>query len=212
MAGFDAIAARSERLDLTGIGWGRSRRFKLGEAAGAFRRDLDRRRFGGEVALVEHGGGTIFEFAGPGVRGGLAGDCRLDQAQERVRAGSLTVSTAVAPMWYSCVFSVDGRPAGGMTLDAAFSRKLSVETARAGRVRFNGVELAIRSVHRFEKSRWPTSDPLGYVFEQDGRIVAALDATGGRKRLALTRDPAARDAALAAGVALALFWDPGDQD
>lgn len=115
-------------------------------------------------------------------------------------------------MWYSCAFSVDGRPAGGMTLDAAFSRKISVETARAGRVRFNGVELAIRSVHRFEESRWPMSDPLGYVLEQDGRVVAALDATGGRKRLALTRDPDARDAALVAGVALALFWAPGDQD
>lgn len=216
MSGFEEIAARSERLDMTGVGWGRSGRFKLGEAVGTFRRDLDRRRSGtfpdDPVSLVEHAGGVSFELTGPRAGGRLAGRCGLDQAQERVRAGALSVSTSVEPMRMRCAFDVDGRPAGELELDAAFSRRVSVETARAGVVRMGGVELAVRAVHRFQNSGWPTSTPLGYTFEQDGKVLGAVDVNGGRKRLALPADPAARDAVLAASVALSLFWDPGDQD
>jgi hypothetical protein len=60
----------------------------------------------------------------------------------------------------------------------------------------------------------PTSDPVGYWLEDaSGQRVAAVDLNGAtRVRVALPNDRARRDAALAAGLALAVFWDPGDTD
>ena len=211
-AGFDAVAASGERLDVTGAGWGRSGDFRLGQAKGSFRRDLDRREWAIEpVAAVEHEGGLRFAVSGPEVRGRLEGRCYAYQGPDRLGGGALTIAAAV-PYGMRCAFSRDGVPTGELTLDAAFRRGVSVETARIGEMRIGDTVLAVRSVHRFEGSRWPTSSPLGYLFEREGRAVAAVDVNGARKRLALPRDGAQREAAIAAGLALALAWDPEDQD
>jgi len=61
------------------------------------------------------------------------------------------------------------------------------------------------------RGEWGRGQPLVEV--PSGEPVGAIEVNGvTSRRLALPHDPAARQATLAAGIALALFQDPGDVD
>ena len=69
----------------------------------------------------------------------------------------------------------------------------------------------IRSVHHLAGTSLPVSTPIGYVFEQRGHAVGAIELNG---RPALVIDPGAspelqRTLTLAA-LALGVFWDPAN--
>lgn len=215
MRGFEEVAARSERVDVTGLsGWYKGK-FKLGEAGagGTYRIVSQRDRGYGETARF---GETRFTLSGPGIDREYSGQCGFEMitAEDRLRTGrwKLTISETLVPLTYRCSFARDGVEIGMLDLAEVASPGLSVKQQRAGAVIVGNRQLTLRSVHHFERGKLPGAAPLGYIVEEDGRGVAAADLNGGRKRLALPRDPQSREAALLAGMALALFWDPGDGD
>ena len=79
-------------------------------------------------------------------------------------------------------------------------------------MRLGDTRIGLASVHRLGAGSLPTASPVGYTLAADDGIVGAVDLNGGRKRLALPRDPQLREAALLGSMALALFRDPGDGD
>lgn len=213
MRGFEEVAAQSERVDVTGLsGWHKGK-FKLGDAGagGSYRIVSQRDRHDGEVARF---GESSFTLSGPGIDGAYSGRCGFEtvSAQDRLRSGGwkLTLSQTLVPLTYRCSFARDGVAIGSLDLAEVASPAMSVKQQRAGIVQFGERQLTLRSVHYFERGKLPGASPLGYLIEEDDRAVAAADLNGARKRLALPRDPELRRAALLAGMALALFWDPGD--
>lgn len=215
MEGFDAIATDAERLDVTGIpGW-QSGDFRLGTAIGHVRREADgdeRGWSGGRHGLVdlERSGRLRFTIAGAEVGGALEGDCLYERREQQDRRGSVTVSAPTRPLTLACSYRFDGAPAGVLDLAAA---PAGVE-ARVGRLRIGGVDLRLVSTHRMVGLSVPADAPIGYRIEDaDGATIGAVETNGiGTRRLALPRESGQRRAALAAGLTLALFWDPGDTD
>ncbi|TFI56319.1 hypothetical protein E2493_20780 [Sphingomonas parva] len=215
MRGFEEIAGAGERVDVTGLsGWHKGR-FRIGEtgAEGRYRILSSSDHAGGEVA---HFGGSRFDLSGPGVAGALSGRCGFDALSRRTRGRigevRVTTSTRLVPLAYRCEFARDGEVIGELVLDEVARPGLSVRQERAGHVRIGDARLAFASVHHLDGTMLPTSTPVGYRFEAEGRAVGAVDLNGSRKRLALPDDPALREATLLGSLALALFWDPGDGD
>jgi hypothetical protein len=215
MAGFERIAATTDRVEITGVGWGRSGQFKLVglEAAGRFDRSAEE---AGGLGYKQQRGHVRFSLAGSGVAGALAADCGY--LQESVSGsgavGSVETSTTVVvrPMNFRCDFTRDGQAVGGLTLRMVPGRMVDIRTLRAGTLRYGGEVLALRSVHTFEGSSLPAAMPLGYTMTRTNAEIAAAYLNGNTRILALPKDGPAREAALMAGIALALMWDPGDGD
>lgn len=116
---------------------------------------------------------------------------------------------------YECDFVTQGRAAGVLfTLQEgrAPGTPKTLQAERRGRIDFRGTTLALRSVHAVEGSPLPLGNPIGYVFEQDGRAVGAVELNGLVPRLWLPAgDDDTRRAAVAAAMALAIFWDPAQR-
>jgi hypothetical protein len=152
---------------------------------------------------------------GSDVRGTLSGECRYDRLEQRVVAKGWSVAAPAEPLGMHCDFTRDGAAIGFLRLRARHAPLKLVQVAqREGEVEINGMRLALRSEHRLGGRGLPTSEPVGYsLHEASGQRVAAVDLNGAtRVRVALPNDAARRDAALAASLALAVFWDPGDTD
>jgi hypothetical protein len=84
---------------------------------------------------------------------------------------------------------------------------------RGGTVRFEDLELSVRSVHDLQGSPIPLAAPIGYLFEAGGRPVGAVEVNGDPAVVFLpdAADPRARRAVLYASIALALLWDPANR-
>ena len=82
---------------------------------------------------------------------------------------------------------------------------------RYGRIELDGERVEIRSVHHLAGTSMPTSTPIGYVFEQRGHAVGAVELNG---RPALMIEPGASPALqrtlTLAALALGVFWDPAN--
>jgi len=228
MQGFDAVAAGGDRVDIQGIPLWMNGDFRVGvdgtrghvrrtafgrsEMSGAGERD----RPDYEAGRVARYGRVRFEVAGPSIEGRLAGQCRYDREEAKERVGSVTTAAPTLPLAFTCAFTRDGQPAGELELGAIPSDTMA--EPRSGRIRMGAADLTLRSIHRGEDgsegSSWLNEGALGYIVEDpSGAAVAAIEVIGvTRRRLALPRDPALRQATLAAGIALALFRDPGDVD
>jgi hypothetical protein len=218
LTGFDQVAT-GEVVEIRKPMW-QSGKLSLGKAVGRVeRRALGRSRTQGAAGVdhaeIERFGRTRFHVTGAEVGGTLSGECRYDRLEQRLSAGAVSATAAAAPLSMACDFARDGRPIGRMRLDGRFEPlKLAQITRRDGEVEINGTRLALRSEHRLGGRGIPTPGPVGYWIEgQSGEKLGAVDTNGvTRVRLALPKDPAQRDAAMAAGLALAVFWDPGDTD
>lgn len=219
--GFDTLAPGSERIEVRVPAWRDGAIAIDGVASGHVRRRATGREevrdwFGLERAWIERSGHFAFTARGPRVGGEIAGDCVYGRSERQARSGALAIAEPDAPLRLRCSFARDGVALGALALDggeaagddAAFD-------ARVGDVRVGDTLLGIRSLHRVGAGRgFPTDAPAGYAFEgADGSAIGGVDVSGGAtRRLSLPTGGPARDAALAAGLALALFWDPGDVD
>lgn len=207
LEGFAEIAAQADRVEVTGLGIGRRGSFRVGNVEGQYERRSTRRREGferiGESALR-------FSVAAPELGGTLSGECGADEAAVRDRmTRSFSITTTTAQQQLSCRFSLNGVPAGALDLAEVPTRALTVREDRRGAVRWGQREYAIRSVHHFARSPLPAGSPLGYVVDDRGTAVAAVDTSGWRCVLFLPRgDVEPRAAALAVTIALALMWEP----
>jgi hypothetical protein len=206
MATPSALAADGERLELSGMGGGTSGSFSLAGASGRFTRSAESVSWPG--AKRNRGGGSFELSAGEGQ---LAGECRFRRGE--AVAGPIAVTTR--PFAYACDFFRGGRPIDaelvvGEARESAGSR-LSKEERR-GTLFFEGRRYDLRSVHKDAGGGLATAAPLGYLIEAEGRPVGAVDLNGTNKTLIAPRDPAEREAVIAAGLALSVLWDPAEVD
>jgi hypothetical protein len=180
-------------------------RFNAGDYAGGYERNLDQLSI---FAFRQTDGRASFTIAGPGISSTIEGYCGV---RERALVFD-DFEFNPGRMAYRCDLEAEGHPIPAR-FEVQESRKgLAANLTRNARVGENalaGEIVRFRSVHDVAGSRWPVENPLGYVFEQDGREIGALQLNG-KPVLTLPAgtDIDRRRAMMVASVALATFWDP----
>jgi hypothetical protein len=203
-----AFGATTERLELRGMGGGRSGDFRLAGVPGSFSRSADRLGIF-DPLLVRNSGGGSFTLAASPLGPQLSGRCRYRERE--INAGPISVTPG--RLGYHCLFRSQGRPlAAELVLIDPKSALGTVhgQSRRVGYLAIEGREIGIRSIHRDARGGLPPPTPLGYIFDADGLEVGAIDVNGTNKTLHVPRDPQFREAVIAAGLALSIFWDPAD--
>lgn len=199
----------SERIVFENMSGWETGRFHAGDYSGSYRRTLDRASLGIFQATE---GRASFSVAGPGISSSIDGHCL-------VRENALALDNLeIKPgkMAYRCDFEVEGN-AIPARFEVQESRATLAENlnrnARVGEIGLAGQVVRFRSVHRIVGGKLPTADPMGYVFEQDGEPIGALQLNG-KPVLTLPAgtDIDRRRAMMVASVALATFWDPATID
>ena len=201
--------AAATRTEFTGIGGWRSGDYTAGAYAGRYERSADRLSFFG--TLNEARGHSQFTIAGPGMPEAIEGRCRMRESS--VDLGLVEVTTR--PMAYRCEFSAGERESTAwLELQEDNGPGTPINRyVRYGRIELEGETVDIRSVHHLAGTSLPVSTPIGYVFEQRGRPVGAVELNG---RPALVIEPGAspelRRTLTLAALALGVFWDPANID
>lgn len=197
----------AEPIPVEGMNAGRRGTFTAGEYKGEYERSATRLELFGDFAVFDRGRAryTVDNLAAAPL-----------SARCTVRQTSMTISIVgfePKPLAYECDFDERGKGVGvRLSLQEARDGVKTMQAERRGRIDFNGTTLTLRSVHAVEGSPFPLGTPIGYVFEKDGAVVGAVELNGLTPRLWL---PPANDdtrrAAVAAAMALAVFWDPANR-
>jgi len=199
------LVARTEAVEVAGIGGSSKGTFRVGQSQGRFSRSADHVKI--DDLHQRNIGGAHFEAIGPDFSGTASGDCNFDEGQ--LDWGVATFSEK--RLTYTCAFRLNDRIDGPLVLAEVPSGKGALAgVTRAGELRIDGTTMTVKAVHQFRENRVRSGQPLGYIFSMSGREVGAVDLAG-RKTVYLPREPGPeRRAVLMAGVALLLFWDPGE--
>jgi hypothetical protein len=84
---------------------------------------------------------------------------------------------------------------------------------RFGYISFDGVRLDLESLHQDAVGGLPSPLPLGYRVTSEGREVGVISFKGTGRTIYAPRSGRERNAVIAAGLALAILWDPArDQE
>jgi hypothetical protein len=200
------LTATAEQLELQGMGGGTRGDFRLAGVPGSFTRSAERQGIL-DPLLVKHRGGGSFTLAGSPLAPQLSGRC--DYREREVNVGPISVTPD--RLSYYCMFKRHGRPMAAelVLVDPKPSfGTLHGRAERIGQLYIEGREIGIHSIHRDERGGLAAPTALGYMFEADGRKIGAADLNGLNKTLFVPRDPELREAVIAAGLALSIFWDP----
>lgn len=196
--------AAAERVEFDGItGWERGQ-FRAGDYAGGYERSAERIGF---FEIRENRGHSAFVIEGPEIGSTIEGLCRM-------REGSLDfglIEVIDRKMAYRCEFTAEGRPIPAY-LELQESRANVLRPyARRGEIALGGEVVQIRSVHEIVGGKLPTGAPIGYLFEQHGHEVGAVELNG-RPALIVPAgtDPGLRRTLTVAALALGVFWDPAN--
>lgn len=194
------------RTEIVGIGGRASGQFTAGSYGGVFDRSLDQWSFG--EAAIARNGHSFFSISGPEISSTIEGHCGM---RERALTLGSGFEMTVRPMAYRCEFTADGEPIPArFELQESNGKGLAAfRYERRGEIALGGEIVQFRSVHRISGTSLQTITPVGYIFEQDGREIGAIDLAN---RPALVVSPrldkgVARTVTVAA-LALATFWDP----
>ena len=195
--------AAATRTEFHGIGGWAKGDFSAGPWSGTYERSAEQLSY--LIPLVENRGHSDFTLERAGSEP-LAGSCRM--RENSVDLGLVEVTTR--PMAYRCEF-VSGRATPGyLELQEVNGGHIN-RYERRGRITLGGEAVEIRSVHHLADTSMPVSTPIGYVFEQHGRPVGAVELNG---RPALMIEPGAspelRRTLMLAALALGVFWDPAN--
>jgi hypothetical protein len=161
-------------------------------------------------------GHVSFALAGESEFDGLTGECAysretLGQTDVLGRRTTLETTFVTGPYVYTCGFYRGDAEVGALEMRERPGKVLDVRSLREGHGAAGTARLELASVHTFVGSSAPTEMPLGYKMTYASGEQAMLYTNGAARRITLPhtgRDE--RAAALLAGVALALVWDPGD--
>jgi hypothetical protein len=198
-----ALETGAERVAITGLGGAPRGEFRVAGERGTFTRSASRLAlfdalYEGESAVAS------FAFAPPGE---VASRCSM-----RRRTANFGVLTyEFKPMAYACSFSGTGQPAQLTLAEARSSSRVEpMKRERTGEMALGDVRIAVRSSHALAGSPLQTAAPIGYVFERDGRAVAAVEINGTEPVIILRAGSNGneRQAVTLASLALALLWDP----
>ncbi len=197
------LEAESERVVITGLGAAPRGQFQAGTASGTFSRS------GSRLAVFD----ALYEAEGAVASFSLIGKdaiaARCTMKRRTANAGALTVE--FKPMTYSCSFDGGPRPAELNLREARSTSRLQpMLRQRSGEMTLGDVRLQLRSSHALNGSTLPSAAPIGYVFERDTRVVAAVEINGTEPAIlsAAASADGERQAVLLAALALALLWDP----
>ena len=203
-----SLADQSARLPVEGIGGWRRGQFRTGDYTGSYERSEERLAF--FDAFIRNSGHSEFVIEGPAISSTIEAHCRM---RERVLDFAIVEFTPQR-MSYRCEFTADGRafPARfelqevRTGLGGALSRR-----ERRGEIALGGETVQIRSVHKLSGSPFEMANPIGYVFEQHGRPVGAVEVNGRPVIFIgdLTDEGLSRTITIAA-ITLAIFWDPAN--
>ena len=190
--------ASATRTEFNGIGGWAKGDYTAGAWSGRYERSATRRSY--LIPLVENRGHSEFTLERVGTDP-LEGNCRM--RENSVDLGLVEVTTRL--MAYRCEFE-----RGFLELQEVNGGHIN-RYERRGRIALEGETVEIRSVHHLAGTSLPVSTPIGYVFEQRGRPVGAVELNGGP---VLMIEPGAspqleRTLTLAA-LALGVFWDPAN--
>lgn len=208
MATPPGLGETAERIVITGVGGARAGVFAAGSFSGSFERSETRLAMF-DPLIERRAGWTRFSLAGPAINGRLEVDCAM-------RPRALTfgpVSIEPEPTSYACTIDHEGRrlPARFEVVAHPSGIAGSMRASRRGEIALAGALVQIRSEHRVQGSPLALATPSGYVFEQDGRPLGALDLNGAPAILfGSEADLAERRAIIVAALALALFWDSAE--
>lgn len=200
--------AGASRTEFDGIGGWSSGAFEAGDYSGRYRRSAERLTYLDTV--VEGRGHSAFTLAGPDMPEAIDGRCRMRETS--LDLGVVEVTTR--PMAYRCTFEAGGAPLDAWLELQEFNGSGAAMTRyeRRGRMALEGETIDIRSVHHIAGTSMPVLTPIGYVFEQRGRPVGAVELNG---RPALVVEPGAspalRRTLTLAALALGVFWDPANR-
>jgi hypothetical protein len=200
------VQARTERIQLSGMGGWERGDFTLGASQGRFTRQALQSRQGG--FFVQNLGGGSFDVAGPELGGRVTATCGFHESE--FDAGAILASGD--RLAYGCEFERDRTriPGGLLLAEVPTSRSVLAGRTRAGELQVGDVRLGIRAIHDMEGGSIPSGTPLGYAFDIGGRQVGAVDLNGTDKTIYAPREAGAeREAVLMASLALSIFWDPG---
>lgn len=197
--------ATASRVEFQGIDGWRSGDYTAGGYSGHYERSSDRLSYFDTVN--ESRGHSEFTLAGGDVPEAIEGRCRMRESS--INLGLVEVTTR--PMAYRCEFRLDEQPmAASLELQEVTNSAIN-RYERRGLVSLAHETVEIRSVHHLAGTSMPVSTPIGYVFEQNGHPVGALELNG---RPALMIEPGAsvqlRRTLMLAAVALGVFWDPAN--
>jgi hypothetical protein len=201
-----AIQATTEPLMVTGLGVGRGGTFVLQGVEGSFSRGADRLGVL-DPLLVSRTGGGRFSHPGSPTLPNLSGRCQYSQ-------GDLTVgpiSVRHRRMVYRCDISgAAGTSPGVLELrdpGSAFGT-LHGREERLGFITLDGVRIELESLHHDAGGGLPSPLPLGYRMTSEGREVGVISFGGTGRTIYAPRSGRERTAVIAAGLALAVLWDP----
>ncbi|MBD58710.1 MAG: hypothetical protein CL808_01125 [Citromicrobium sp.] len=188
-------------------GWNTGK-FEAGRYNGSYQRSEDR------LALFEtwiaRSGKARFAIAGPEISSTIEARCRM---RERAIDLGHGMQVTTKPMAYGCAFEANGRP-----IPARFELQevtgpgtAAYRYERYGEIALGGEIVQIRSVHDLVGTPNGTLTPIGYLFEQNGRPVGALELNGSPELIVPTgTDPGLRRTITVAALALAVFQDPAN--
>jgi hypothetical protein len=200
------LLASTDELVVQGMGGWRAGSFNLDGIPGVFWRRADRQGILDPLIVNQRGGGS-FSLGPSHLTPAIEGHCFY--AQSDVNVGSISVTEG--RLTYRCRFNRAGRPVAAelvlYDLAGAFGT-LHGRAERSGWLDYDGQRYLIRSVHSDEAGGLPSPNPLGYSIGTGQTQVGAISLNGTRKVIYAPRTQPLREATIAAGLALSIFWDP----
>lgn len=203
-----ALAQQSAPIPVEGIGGHTNGRFYAGAWQGTYQRSEERLAF--FDTFVTNRGHSQFIVEGPGISWTIEARCRM---REKVLDFEFAEFTP-KPMSYRCDFT-----AAGETIPARFELQevrsglggaLS-RRERKGEIALGGETVQIHSVHKLDGTPIEMATPIGYVFEQNGQPVGAVEINGTPRLFIADRTDESLSRTIAIGaIALAVFWDPAN--
>ncbi len=194
------------RTEISGIGGHTSGQFSAGPYSGTFDRSLEQWTFA--EAAIARNGHSYFSLSGPEISSTIEGHCGM---RERALALGSGVEMTMRPMAYRCEFTAGGEPIPArFELQESNGKGLAAfRYERRGEIALGGTIVRFRSVHHVASTSLPMITPVGYVFEQDGREIGAIELVN-RPVLVLSPalDKGVAQTVTVAALALATFWDP----
>ena len=201
----NTLASASTRTEFAGFtGWNHGR-FTAGNYAGKYERSADRLEF--FETFKSQSARAEFVVAGPEIGSTLEARCRM--RERSIDTGLVEVVTK--PMAYGCDFTAEGRPFPAYFELQEWQSDMFKPYERRGEIALGGEVVQIRSLHRIQGSRLPTMAPIGYLFEQDGRPVGAVELNGKPALIVPTgTDPGLARTLTIAALALGVLYDPAN--
>jgi hypothetical protein len=204
-----AALSDHETVPVSGVGGGQRGTFQAGPWQGTFARS-DTRLAVFDPLYERRGGRTTVTLVGPADERPLKADCSV--RERTVTLG--VISFKPKPMSFGCAL-VSGTAGANGRIELQEAAEglggMMMRQERRGELVLEGRTLRIRSVHDLAGSPIQMGTPIGYLFEQEGRPVGAVEVNGSPViRISRTADAATHRAVLIGAVALGLFWDPAN--